>query len=192
MTFRFITLAIVLGLEPASGAQQVDTQLTMQRGAAMAPPVGVIESVPLESVTSVPNAPFTADAETEFTQVLGDGNRIERRYSSMIARQPGANAARRGDCTDRPAGRRRTLAAARHDSRQRHRALVHARRTATDRIPQSDGNDEGRRRTRVFLCVSSRSEGRCDLGTSRERDVDGSNQTERRHRRGTGPARDSR
>ena len=33
-----------------------------------------------------PNAPFSADAETEFTQVLGDGNRIERRYSSMMAR----------------------------------------------------------------------------------------------------------
>ena len=30
--------------------------------------------------------PFSADAETEFTQVLGDGNRIERRYSSMVAR----------------------------------------------------------------------------------------------------------
>jgi hypothetical protein len=48
--------------------------------------VGVIEAVPLEPVTSVPNAAFSADAETEFTQVLGDGNRIERRYSSMVAR----------------------------------------------------------------------------------------------------------
>ena len=87
MTSRmFITLAIVLGLAAASDAQQVEAQLTLQSGAVMASPVGVIESVPLESVTSVPNAPFTADAETEFTQVLGDGNRIERRYSSMIAR----------------------------------------------------------------------------------------------------------
>ena len=87
MTSRtFITLAIVLGLASVSHAQQVDTQLTMQSGAVMASPVGVIESMPLESVTSVPNAPFSADAETEFTQVLGDGNRIERRYSSMVAR----------------------------------------------------------------------------------------------------------
>ncbi len=87
MTSRiFITLAIVLGLAPVSSAQQVETQLMLQSGTVMASPVGVIESVPLESVTSVPNAPFTADAETEFTQVLGDGNRIERRYSSMIAR----------------------------------------------------------------------------------------------------------
>jgi hypothetical protein len=87
MTFRLlITLPIVLGLPSVSSAQQVDAQLTLQTGMAMASPVGVIESVPLESVTSVPNAPFTADAETDFTQVLGDGNRIERRYSSMIAR----------------------------------------------------------------------------------------------------------
>ena len=48
--------------------------------------MGVIEAMPLEPVTSVPNAAFSADAETEFTQVLGDGNRIERRYSSMVAR----------------------------------------------------------------------------------------------------------
>ena len=87
MTSRlFTTLAVVLGLAPASGAQQVDTQFIMQSGVVMASPVGIIESMPLESVTSVPNAPFIADAETEFTQVLGDGNRIERRYSSMIAR----------------------------------------------------------------------------------------------------------
>jgi hypothetical protein len=87
MTSRlFITLLIVLGRTIVSDAQQVDTQLTLQAGVAVASPVGVIESVPLESVTSVPNAPFTADAETEFTQVLGDGNRIERHYSSTMAR----------------------------------------------------------------------------------------------------------
>ena len=70
----------------ASEAQQVDTLFTLQSGRDDVSPVGVIESMPLESVTSVPNAPFSADAETEFTQVLGDGNRIERRYSSMMAR----------------------------------------------------------------------------------------------------------
>src|SRR5262245_21429507 len=77
---------VVLGLVTVSEAQQADTLFTLQHGVAMTAPVGVIESVPLESVTSVPNAPFSADAETEFTQVLGDGNRIERRYSSMMAR----------------------------------------------------------------------------------------------------------
>jgi hypothetical protein len=82
----FITVGVVLGMVTASEAQQPETQITLQAGVAMASPVGVIESVPLEPIASVPNAPFSADAETEFTQVLGDGNRIERRYSSMIAR----------------------------------------------------------------------------------------------------------
>ena len=78
-------LVMMLGLVTASEAQQADTLFTLQTDVG-ASPVGVIEAMPLESVTSVPNAPFRADAETEFTQVLGDGNRIERRYSSMIAR----------------------------------------------------------------------------------------------------------
>ena len=88
MTIRrmSMTLAIVLGLVRAIEAQQLDTPLTLQTGVVMTSPVGIVESVPLESVTSVPNAPFSADAETEFAQVLGDGNRIERRYSSTIAR----------------------------------------------------------------------------------------------------------
>ena len=77
---------MVLGLAAASEAQQVDAQFTLQSGVVMTSAVDVIESMPLESVTSVPNAPFSADAETEFTQLLGDGNRIERRYSSMMAR----------------------------------------------------------------------------------------------------------
>lgn len=81
-----VTCVIVLGFAAGSDAQQTDALFTMQTGAVAASPIDVIESVPLESVTSVPNAPFSADAETEFTQVLGDGNRIERRYSSMIAR----------------------------------------------------------------------------------------------------------
>jgi hypothetical protein len=45
----------------------------------------VSESAPLE-VSPVKNAPFLADAVTEFTQILGDGNRIEHRYVSSIAR----------------------------------------------------------------------------------------------------------
>jgi hypothetical protein len=80
-----MTFGVMLGLVTASEAQQADTLFTLQTTVS-ASPVGVIESMPLESVTSVPNAPFSADAETEFTQVLGDGNRIERRYSSMMAR----------------------------------------------------------------------------------------------------------
>jgi hypothetical protein len=88
MTIRRLSMpfAIVLGLATAGWAQQVDASFTLQSGVAMTSAVDVIESMPLESVTSVPDAPFSADAETEFTQVLGDGNRIERKYSSMMAR----------------------------------------------------------------------------------------------------------
>ena len=45
----------------------------------------VTESAPIE-VTPVKNAPFSAQAVTEFTQTLGDGNRIERLYQSSVAR----------------------------------------------------------------------------------------------------------
>ena len=88
MTTRlsWMTLAMVTALAGAMEAQQLDAPFTLQTGVVMASPAGVIEAMPLESVTSVPNAPFSADAETEFTQVLGDGNRIERRYSSTMAR----------------------------------------------------------------------------------------------------------
>src|SRR5262245_46006834 len=45
----------------------------------------ITESTPIE-VTSVKNAPFAAQAVTEFTQTLEDGNRIDRRYQSSVAR----------------------------------------------------------------------------------------------------------
>jgi hypothetical protein len=86
-TYRLtLTFVMALGVVASAGAQEVDTQITLQAGVVITSPIDVIESVPLESVTSVPNAPFSADAETEFTQVLGDGNRIERRYTSTFAR----------------------------------------------------------------------------------------------------------
>jgi hypothetical protein len=46
--------------------------------------VGNVEST--ENVPPIAGAPFTADATTEFTQHLADGNRIEQRYSTSIAR----------------------------------------------------------------------------------------------------------
>jgi hypothetical protein len=46
--------------------------------------VGNVE--PTENVPTIAGAPFTADATTEFTQHLADGNRIEQRYSTSIAR----------------------------------------------------------------------------------------------------------
>ena len=58
------------------------------RGAILVSPgegFKITESAPIE-VTAVKNAPFSAQAVTEFTQTLGDGNRIERRYESSVAR----------------------------------------------------------------------------------------------------------
>ena len=51
--------------------------------------VGTTEIVNVEAMENVPTiagAPFTADATTEFTQLLSDGNRIERRFSTSLAR----------------------------------------------------------------------------------------------------------
>ena len=48
--------------------------------------LSIVESATTGDIPHVIGAPFMADAVTEFTQVLGDGNRIERRYSSSIAR----------------------------------------------------------------------------------------------------------
>ena len=51
--------------------------------------VGTTEIVnvePMENVPAIAGAPFTADATTEFTQMLSDGNRIERRFSTSFAR----------------------------------------------------------------------------------------------------------
>jgi hypothetical protein len=54
---------------------------------AVVPAAGfkINEAAPIE-VTLVKNAPFTAQAVTEFTQTLEDGNRIDRRYQSSVAR----------------------------------------------------------------------------------------------------------
>ena len=90
--YRYIA-AIAIVLTASSGAHgQVKTVAQGGGGAGRGvvpavPGVGfkVTESAPLE-VTPVKNAAFLAEAVTEFTQVLGDGNRIEHRYVSSIAR----------------------------------------------------------------------------------------------------------
>ena len=46
----------------------------------------ILNVEPMENVPSIANAPFTADATTEFTQMLSDGNRIERRFTTALAR----------------------------------------------------------------------------------------------------------
>jgi hypothetical protein len=46
----------------------------------------ILNVEPMENVPAIASAPFTADATTEFTQMLSDGNRIERRFSTSLAR----------------------------------------------------------------------------------------------------------
>jgi hypothetical protein len=46
----------------------------------------IIHVEAMENVPTIANAPFTADATTEFTQALSDGNRIERRFTTSLAR----------------------------------------------------------------------------------------------------------
>ncbi len=46
----------------------------------------ILDASPLESEKTVKDAPFTADAVTEFVQTLSDGNRIERNFRASIAR----------------------------------------------------------------------------------------------------------
>lgn len=46
----------------------------------------ILNVEPMDNVPAIAGAPFSADAVTEFTQMLSDGNRIERRFSTSLAR----------------------------------------------------------------------------------------------------------
>ena len=46
----------------------------------------ILNVEPMENVPAIAGAPFTADATTEFSQMLSDGNRIERRFNTSLAR----------------------------------------------------------------------------------------------------------
>jgi hypothetical protein len=46
----------------------------------------ILNVEPMENVPAIASAPFTAEATTEFSQMLSDGNRIERRFSTSLAR----------------------------------------------------------------------------------------------------------
>ncbi len=79
---------IVLAVPAALGAQSGGV-VVAQKGPSVAfsaSKVDVIESVAVAEISPVRDAPFSAEAVTEFTQTLGDGNRIERRYAASVAR----------------------------------------------------------------------------------------------------------
>jgi hypothetical protein len=70
-------------LAQASGAVASGTRL---RFAFEGQKVDIVESIAVEAISPIRDSPFSAEAVTEFTQTLGDGNRIERRYASSLAR----------------------------------------------------------------------------------------------------------
>jgi hypothetical protein len=78
----------VLAFAPAAAhAQKGEIDLFVaERESAKFQRFQVVESAPVDAIPHVTGAPFSADAVTEFTQILGDGNRIEQRYVSSIAR----------------------------------------------------------------------------------------------------------
>jgi hypothetical protein len=85
---RIATLVIVGMTVNAAAAHAQKSVSGGGRGVvAVVPGAGfkITESAPIE-VTLVKNAPFSAQAVTEFAQTLEDGNRIERRYESSVAR----------------------------------------------------------------------------------------------------------
>jgi hypothetical protein len=90
------SLLMALSLAARGAAQQVpDSTFTIQVGPPPGlpiggPPIGVAFDVlsvePFEWGTPVQDAPYSGEAVTEVTQTLGDGNRIERRHVTSVAR----------------------------------------------------------------------------------------------------------
>jgi hypothetical protein len=61
-------------------------EVRVMRGPGRRPEVGLIAIEPFDAAPAVKDAPYTAEAITETTQVLADGNRIEQRTSATVAR----------------------------------------------------------------------------------------------------------
>jgi hypothetical protein len=87
---RLIAGTIILAM-PVFVPALVDAQ--GRGGRTGGPNVAFTAARPLEilnveqgDIPAIANAPFTAEASTEFTQTLGDGNRIDRRFTTSLAR----------------------------------------------------------------------------------------------------------
>jgi hypothetical protein len=82
--------AAALLLPPGSHAQDragvVLTADTLRFGSGDGQQFEFVVAEPLVAEQVVTNAPFYAEAVNEFTQVLADGNRIERRYTTSLWR----------------------------------------------------------------------------------------------------------
>lgn len=64
----------------------VDGQVTTFAQGIAVDPVGLVAVEPFEKPKPVTGAPYSAEAVTEVTQTLADGNRIQRRTTAKVAR----------------------------------------------------------------------------------------------------------
>ncbi len=71
---------------PAAGAMRAGDVMFMTPGPMQGATAGFLAVEPFETARAVRKAPYTAEAVTEVTQILADGNRIEHRTSVSIAR----------------------------------------------------------------------------------------------------------
>lgn len=93
-TIALLTAALVCVAGHTGNAQElVQFQSLAVSGSAQSG-IDVISLDPVEMGEAVLNAPYSADAVTEVTQLLADGNKIEQRTSASIARN-GAGRTRR-------------------------------------------------------------------------------------------------
>jgi hypothetical protein len=81
-----LTIVLATALSPSALDAQTVTRVAMDGTPFYVIDMEVLDAQPFTSKAAVSNAAFSADAVTEFVQVLADGNRIERRFSSAIAR----------------------------------------------------------------------------------------------------------
>ncbi len=82
MIKRIVMSTLLLG----GGATSAGAQDVLQQVAPAPPEIGIVALDPINVGRVVRGAPYTADAITEMTQVLADGNRIEQRTSATVAR----------------------------------------------------------------------------------------------------------
>jgi hypothetical protein len=84
---RFLAATlIVVGSSAAAQAQSGKAVFVGEPDGGKWQQLELVAAASDDAIAEVSGAPFTARAVTEFIQTLGDGNRIERRYESFIAR----------------------------------------------------------------------------------------------------------
>src|SRR4029450_3361328 len=88
-TMKYMPVALIAlccAVVTSVAAQDLSFHTAGTFDAFQGPGMDVIALDPLSLGPVVPDAPYSAEAVTEFTQVLADGNRIERRTARHVAR----------------------------------------------------------------------------------------------------------